>query len=215
MKSFSIILRTGYLFYDFVQKVQRMKAFVWKWRDEASVNETRLIFWICLSLSSGQLLSSFCGWNGWRRFFLTRFWKKNLTEHWWWKRTESSSLLSNQTVLCRMDYAKVIHCMFPEITAKNIFFFSRWNFTMQWFINNSGKRRLFGGHCHKDAGRKRSAVSLNILWKIRFSQEAPVKELHQYLIRQEAPPCTLRTVPFIQRRGEMLSAERWNRTYNG
>ena len=69
-------------------------------------------------------------------------------------------------IVPRMDYAKVIHCMFPEITAKNIFFSLKMMkfLTNAMVYNNSGKRRLLAAIVTRIAGRKRSAAVLEYFY---------------------------------------------------
>lgn len=74
-------------------------------------------------------------------------------------------------IVPRMDYAKVIHCMFPEITAKNIFFSLKMMkfLTNAMVYNNSGKRSFWRPLSQGSQDGSGLRLSLNILWKrIRF-----------------------------------------------
>ena len=92
-------------------------------------------------------------------------------------------------IVPRMDYAKVIHCMFPEITAKNIFSSLKMMkfLTNAMVYNNSGKRRLLAAIVTRIAGRKRSAAVLEYFMEKDPvpGSEAPVKELHRYFDQEE------------------------------
>ncbi len=122
-------------------------------------------------------------------------------------------------IVPRMDYAKVIHCMFPEITAKNIFFSLKMMkfLTNAMVYNNSGKRRLLAAIVTRIAGRKRSAAVLEYFMEKDPvpGSEAPVKELHQYFDQEvREAPAYIEELFRLSREKRMLS-ERWNRTYNG
>lgn len=122
-------------------------------------------------------------------------------------------------IVPRMDYAKVIHCMFPEITAKNIFFSLKMMkfLTNAMVYNNSGKRRLLAAIVTRIAGRKRSAAVLEYFMEKDPvpGSEAPVKELHQYFDQEvREAPAYIEELFRLSREKRRLS-ERWNRTYNG
>ena len=122
-------------------------------------------------------------------------------------------------IVPRMAYAKVIHCMFPEITAKNIFV----SLKMMKFLTNAmvygtpGKRRFLEAAVPKIVGQKKSSAVLEFFMEkdpVPGAKE-PVKELHQYFDREvREAPAYIKELFRLSREKQRLS-ERWNLTYNG